>query len=122
MEVHCSGCDLQNQWFKVKGFKSETFTGTEPHDADSSFTRRYSANTRTLIWNSLSTIITRVLVALIVITFLLGMIMYLTGVGTGPGILCSVFVLTLMAITVPKKNCSPGDHSHPGVSILGSVF
>jgi len=53
--------------------------------------------TATALWKGLDTAISKVLIALIVITILLGIIMYLTDVGTGMGAVYGVIVLVLMA-------------------------
>lgn len=60
------------------------------------------------LWKGLSIAITRVLVAPIVITVLLGMVMYLTGAGTAIGAFLVVFVLTLMASMFSNGNNSRG--------------
>jgi uncharacterized protein YjbI with pentapeptide repeats len=50
------------------------------------------------LWKGLNIAITRVLIALIAITIVLGCTMYLAGVGSGMGAVYGVFVLALMTI------------------------
>jgi len=86
--------------FKVSASNNKDFSRADLQGADSSLSQRYDEAKRITIVKNLSPAITRVLVALIVNTILLGMVMDLTGVGTGAGTLYPVFVLTLMVIMV----------------------